>query len=169
MQLIPYQSDGRNAEFRSYQPDEGLTIEPQEDGLYVMAWSAHVAARKFLDTVATLVDDTAAVELKPSANGRPIIPLREAVDIVKARPDDFKFIAVDGPHESFGWEAVDPAAESRRYPADLGEVSIRFSSLKQGWLEQLLKATATPAVKRDIKGILESTRSLVGSTSPKAA
>jgi hypothetical protein len=48
-------------------------------------------------------------------------------------------------------------------------VSFRFADFKQSWIEQLLKATATPAVRGDILGILASAESLIGSSSSKPA
>jgi hypothetical protein len=169
MRLTPYDASGGASMLRSYEQGEGTTIESQKGGSYVVAWSAHVPASAFLETIASWVDPSAETELTPAANGRPTIPFKEAMEIVEAQPSRFRFIAIDDADEHFTWQAANPDGETGDYPEVPGEVGIVFSDLNTTWIRQLIEATATPLVRLDLKGILESAESLTGSTPSAAA
>jgi hypothetical protein len=162
----PYEASGGASELRWYDDGEGLTIESQEGGEYVLAWSAAVPASKFLRAVSALVDNAASTELSPSTNGHHAIPFSEAVEIVAAHPDEVKFIAVDDIDDSFTWEATNPDGAPGEYPDVPGEVGIMFSALNRTWIKQLIETTATPHVRKDIDGILDSAQRLTRSIPP---
>jgi hypothetical protein len=165
----PYRASGGDSELRSYDAGEGLTIESQLGGSYALAWSARVSPSDFLQVVGSLVDASADTELSPPTNGRPSIPLREATAIVQAKPEQFHFIAVDAPSDSFTWEAINPSAKAEEYPELPGEVGIAFSALNRTWVRQLITATATRHVCEDIEDILASAERLTAPSTPASA
>jgi len=164
----PYQASGGPSELRSYADGgEGLTIEAHKHN-YALAWSADASATKFLDAVQGLVGTAVDVQLSPSTNGHDTISIAEATAIVKKHPKRIKFIAVDGPGESFTWLSGDtPVTE--RYLKGAGEVGVIFSALNQNWIESLIKTTATRHVKLDMRGILASAQRLTQPPSSASA
>lgn len=155
-----YEGSGGKSEVRWYDEGEGLTIESQRDGGYVLAWSAAVPPETFLRAVGDLVTQAATTELSPRRNGYHAIPFSEAVTLVDADPDCVRFIAIDDAEDSFTWEAADRDPKPGEYPDVPGEVGIIFSHLNRAWIERLILTTATPHVREDIDGILASAQRL---------
>lgn len=165
---IRYQASGGDSELRSYAEGEGLTIESHDGGSYVVAWSARVPARRFLEALERLVDAGAETQLSPAADGRSSIRFDEALSFVDAAPRRYHFIAIDTAGESFTWDAADPEAEGA-YPDVPGEVGVVFSKFDRAEVASLIESTATPRVKRDIRNVLASAERLTGSGSPASA
>jgi hypothetical protein len=164
-ELRPYVASGGQSELWSYADGEGLTIESQEGGSYVIAWSAHVPAAEFLRSVGGLVDASVEVELTPPADGVESVSLATALELINEQPARFDFLAVDTPQQSYTWAAVDPAADAGEYPDASGEVGIMFSVLEQALVAKLIRTTATSHVKEDLSNILLGAQRLVGDTS----
>jgi hypothetical protein len=169
---ISYLASGGASELRHYKAGEGSTIEQQQGGATVVAWSAAVPASTFMRSVSELFEmpASAQAELAPALNGRKAIPFEEAQKAVECEPDRFSFIAVDADRDSsFTWEATDPAGEAGSYPDVPGEVGIVLRDFNQAWIERLIEATATPHVRKDVAGIVASIQRLTDQSPPASA
>jgi hypothetical protein len=164
----PYRASGGESELRTYGAGERLQIEAQEDG-YVVAWSAEADASTFMRAVGHLIDASAETELSPPhMNGRKSVSFVEADAAVASNPDNFRFIVVESADSNFSWSVVNPATPAAKRDAP-GQVVVAFRAFDEACVVGLIEKTATPHVRSDVRGIVESAERLTHSAPSTSA